>query len=105
MEQSTQTQLLSYQPSGFQRHESSLERYHRADHYQFNPVKTVEANVVGTLNALRLAHQIRARILQASTSEVYGDPTVHPQVETYRATSTLSAHAPATTKANVSLKR
>jgi UDP-glucuronate decarboxylase len=53
-------------------------------HYQFNPVKTVEANVAGTLNALRLAHQIGARILQASTSEVYGDPTVHPQVETYR---------------------
>jgi UDP-glucuronate decarboxylase len=53
-------------------------------HYQFNPVKTVEANVLGTLNALRLAHQIDARILQASTSEVYGDPTVHPQTEAYR---------------------
>jgi UDP-glucuronate decarboxylase len=52
-------------------------------HYQFNPVKTVEANVAGTLNALRLAQQIGARILQASTSEVYGDPTVHPQVESY----------------------
>jgi UDP-glucuronate decarboxylase len=53
-------------------------------HYQFNPIKTVEANVVGTLNALRLAHQIGARILQASTSEVYGDPTVHPQTEAYK---------------------
>jgi UDP-glucuronate decarboxylase len=53
-------------------------------HYQFNPVKTVEANVLGTLNALRLAQQTGARILQASTSEVYGDPTVHPQPETYR---------------------
>jgi UDP-glucuronate decarboxylase len=53
-------------------------------HYQFNPVKTVEANVVGTLNALRLAHQIGARLLQASTSEVYGDPTIHPQTESYR---------------------
>jgi UDP-glucuronate decarboxylase len=53
-------------------------------HYQFNPVKTVEANVLGTLNALRLAHQIGARILQASTSEVYGDPAVHPQTEKYR---------------------
>ncbi len=53
-------------------------------HYQFNPVKTVEANVVGTLNALRLAQQIGARVLQASTSEVYGDPTVHPQRESYR---------------------
>jgi UDP-glucuronate decarboxylase len=53
-------------------------------HYQFNPVKTVEANVVGTLNSLRLAQQIGARVLQASTSEVYGDPTVHPQTESYR---------------------
>jgi UDP-glucuronate decarboxylase len=53
-------------------------------HYQFNPVKTVEANVVGTLNSLRLAQQTGARILQASTSEVYGDPTVHPQTESYR---------------------
>ena len=53
-------------------------------HYQFNPVKTVEANVLGTLNALRLADQIKARVLQASTSEVYGDPTVHPQGEGYR---------------------
>jgi UDP-glucuronate decarboxylase len=53
-------------------------------HYQLNPVKTVEANVLGTLNSLRLAHQIRARVLQASTSEVYGDPTVHPQTEDYR---------------------
>ena len=52
--------------------------------YQLNPVKTVEANVLGTLNALRLAHQIKARVLQASTSEVYGDPTVHPQAEGYR---------------------
>jgi UDP-glucuronate decarboxylase len=52
-------------------------------HYQFSPVKTVQANVMGTLNMLRLAHQVRARILQASTSEVYGDPRVHPQVETY----------------------
>ncbi len=53
-------------------------------HYQFNPIKTVEANVVGTLNALRLAQQIGARILQASTSEVYGDPAIHPQLESYR---------------------
>jgi UDP-glucuronate decarboxylase len=53
-------------------------------HYQLNPVKTVEANVLGTLNSLRLAHQTRARVLQASTSEVYGDPTIHPQPEQYR---------------------
>lgn len=52
-------------------------------HYQFDPVKTVEANVLGTRNMLRLAHQTGARILQASTSEVYGDPGVHPQTESY----------------------
>jgi UDP-glucuronate decarboxylase len=52
-------------------------------HYQYNPVKTVKSNVVGTLNMLSLAHRVGARILQASTSEVYGDPDVHPQPETY----------------------
>ncbi len=53
-------------------------------HYQFNPVKTVKTNVMGTLNMLGLAKRVKARILQASTSEVYGDPAVHPQDETYR---------------------
>ena len=52
-------------------------------HYQYNPVKTVKSNVMGTLNMLVLAKRVRARILQASTSEVYGDPTVHPQPESY----------------------
>lgn len=52
-------------------------------HYQFNPVKTVKTNVMGTLNMLGLAKRVKARILQASTSEVYGDPKVHPQPETY----------------------
>ncbi len=52
-------------------------------HYQHNPVKTVQTNVVGTYNMLELARQVRARILQASTSEVYGDPHVHPQQESY----------------------
>src|SRR6476661_7091939 len=52
-------------------------------HYQYNPVKTVKSNVVGTINMLVLAKRLRARILQASTSEVYGDPTVHPQPESY----------------------
>jgi UDP-glucuronate decarboxylase len=52
-------------------------------HYQYNPVKTVKSNVMGTINMLVLAKRLRARILQASTSEVYGDPTVHPQPETY----------------------
>lgn len=52
-------------------------------HYQYNPVKTVKTNVMGTINMLGLAKRVRARILQASTSEVYGDPMVHPQVESY----------------------
>ena len=52
-------------------------------HYQYNPVKTVKTNVLGTINMLGLAKRVRARILQASTSEVYGDPEVHPQTEDY----------------------
>ena len=52
-------------------------------HYQYNPVKTVKTNVMGTLNMLGLAKRVKARILQASTSEVYGDPQVHPQLESY----------------------
>lgn len=52
-------------------------------HYQYNPVKTVKTNVMGTINMLGLAKRVRARILQASTSEVYGDPELHPQPETY----------------------
>ncbi|MEE9402173.1 MAG: UDP-glucuronic acid decarboxylase family protein [Desulfobacteria bacterium] len=52
-------------------------------HYQYNPVKTVKTNVMGTINMLGLAKRVKARILQASTSEVYGDPQQHPQEETY----------------------
>jgi UDP-glucuronate decarboxylase len=52
-------------------------------HYQFNPVRTIHANVLGVTNMLELAKRTRARILQASTSEVYGDPIVHPQTEAY----------------------
>ena len=52
-------------------------------HYQYNPVKTVKTNVMGMVNMLGLAKRVRARILQASTSEVYGDPVVHPQTEDY----------------------
>ncbi|MEK7731895.1 MAG: UDP-glucuronic acid decarboxylase family protein, partial [Planctomycetota bacterium] len=52
-------------------------------HYQFNPVKTVKTSVMGTLNMLGLAKRVNARILQASTSEVYGDPKEHPQREDY----------------------
>ena len=53
-------------------------------HYQHNPIKTVKTSVMGAINALGLAKRVGARILQASTSEVYGDPEVHPQPEDYR---------------------
>ncbi len=52
-------------------------------HYQYNPIKTVKTSVIGAINMLGLAKRCRARILQASTSEVYGDPKIHPQIETY----------------------
>ncbi len=52
-------------------------------HYQYNPIKTVKTSVMGAINMLGLAKRVRATILQASTSEVYGDPTVHPQQESY----------------------
>lgn len=53
-------------------------------HYQYNPIKTMKTSVSGAINMLGMARRCRARILQASTSEVYGDPEVHPQPETYR---------------------
>lgn len=53
-------------------------------HYQYNPVKTIKTNVMGTLNMLGLAKRVKARFLLASTSEVYGDPEIHPQTEDYR---------------------
>lgn len=53
-------------------------------HYQYNPVKTIKTNVMGTLNMLGLAKRVKARFFLASTSEVYGDPEVHPQTEDYR---------------------
>jgi UDP-glucuronate decarboxylase len=52
-------------------------------HYQFNPIKTIKANVIGTINMLGIAKRVKGRILFASTSEVYGDPAVHPQREDY----------------------
>ncbi|MBM3290631.1 MAG: NAD-dependent epimerase/dehydratase family protein, partial [Candidatus Hydrogenedentes bacterium] len=52
-------------------------------HYQYNPIKTVKTNVMGAMNMLGLARRVKARILQASTSEIYGDPQIHPQVEAY----------------------
>ncbi len=53
-------------------------------HYQYNPIKTTKTSVLGAINMLGLAKRVNARILQASTSEVYGDPEVHPQPESYR---------------------
>ena len=52
-------------------------------HYQYNPIKTIKTSVMGAINMLGLAKRIKARVLQASTSEVYGDPIVHPQPEEY----------------------
>ncbi len=52
-------------------------------HYQYNPVKTIKTNVMGTINMLGLAKRVKARIMLASTSEVYGNPQIHPQPETY----------------------
>ena len=61
-------------------------------HYQSNPVKTIKTNVHGAINMLGLAKRIRARIFQASTSEVYGDPAVHPQPENYWGTCQPHRH-------------
>ena len=52
-------------------------------HYQYNPVKTIKTSILGAINMLGLAKRVKARILQASTSEIYGDPEVHPQTEDY----------------------
>ena len=52
-------------------------------HYQYNPIKTVKTSVMGAINMLGLAKRINAKILQASTSEIYGDPAIHPQPESY----------------------
>lgn len=52
-------------------------------HYQYNPIKTVKTSVMGAINMLGLAKRVNARVLQASTSEVYGDPSIHPQPESY----------------------
>lgn len=52
-------------------------------HYQYNPIKTIKTSVMGAINVLGLAKRVKAKVLQASTSEVYGDPHIHPQPETY----------------------
>jgi UDP-glucuronate decarboxylase len=53
-------------------------------HYQYNPIKTIKTSILGAINVLGMAKRCHARVLQASTSEVYGDPEVHPQTEAYR---------------------
>ncbi|WP_251621055.1 UDP-glucuronic acid decarboxylase family protein [Odoribacter lunatus] len=52
-------------------------------HYQYDPIKTINVSVMGAINVLNLANQVKAKVLQASTSEVYGDPKIHPQTESY----------------------
>ena len=69
-------------------------------HYQYNPIKTMKTSVMGAINVLGMAKRCRAKVFQASTSEVYGDPEVHPSPSPTAATSTPSAHAPATTRAS-----
>ena len=53
-------------------------------HYQYNPIRTIKTSIMGAMNSLGLAKRVNARVLQASTSEVYGDPEIHPQPETYK---------------------
>ena len=74
-------------------------------HYQHDPVQTTKTSVHGAINMLGLAKRTRARILQASTSEVYGDPEVHPQPEEYWARSIRSASALAMTRASAAPRR
>ncbi|MCI8640083.1 MAG: SDR family oxidoreductase [Coprococcus sp.] len=88
--------LLDYDNFELIRHDITKEIYLEVDqiynlacpasppHYQYNPIKTAKTSVMGALNMLGLAKRVHARILQASTSEVYGDPEVHPQPESYR---------------------
>ena len=88
--------LLSNPRFEFMRHDVTFPLYIEVDeiynlacpaspvHYQFDPVQTTKTSVMGAINMLGLAKRTRAKILQASTSEVYGDPEIHPQVESYR---------------------
>ena len=88
--------LFDYDNFEWIRHDITKEIYIEADqiynlacpasppHYQYNPIKTAKTSVLGAIHMLGLAKRVRARILQASTSEVYGDPEVHPQPEDYR---------------------
>src|SRR5574344_1603559 len=79
----------------FMRHDVTMPLYVEVDqiynlacpaspvHYQYDPIKTGKTSIMGAINMLGLAKRVKARILQASTSEVYGDPSVHPQPESY----------------------
>ncbi len=87
--------LMDYENFEFLRHDITKELYIEVDqiynlacpaspvHYQYNPIKTIKTSVMGAMNMLGLAKRVHARILQASTSEVYGNPQVHPQPEAY----------------------
>jgi len=70
-------------------------------HYQYNPIKTIKTSVMGAINMLGLAKRVKAKILQASTSEVYGDPTVHPQSEDYWDMSIRSGSVPVMMRGSV----
>ena len=87
--------LFDYSNFEFLRHDITKELYVEVDqiynlacpaspvHYQYNPIKTVKTSVMGAMNMLGLAKRVHGRVLQASTSEVYGNPQVHPQPESY----------------------
>ena len=88
--------LLNHSRFEFMRHDITFPLYVEVDeiynlacpaspiHYQFDPVQTTKTSVVGAINMLGLAKRIKAKILQASTSEIYGDPEIHPQIENYK---------------------
>lgn len=88
-------ELMDYKNFEFLRHDITKDLYVEVDqiynlacpaspvHYQYNPIKTIKTSILGAMNMLGLAKRVHGRILQASTSEVYGDPKVHPQPESY----------------------
>tara|TARA_B100000242_G_scaffold272849_1_gene226039 strand:+ start:72 stop:1004 length:933 start_codon:yes stop_codon:yes gene_type:complete len=89
------TELLDFKYFEFVRHDVTFPYYIEVDqiynlacpaspvYYQYNPTQTIKTSVIGSINMLGLAKRCKARILQASTSEIYGDPIIHPQPETY----------------------
>ena len=110
-------ELLSHPNFEVMRHDITLPLYVEVDeiynlacpaspiHYQHDPVHTTKTSVMGAINALGLAKRLKVRILQASTSEVYGDPEVHPQPESYRASSTSRGPARVMTRASAARRR